>query len=184
MTAYEVVAQSVGIVAMTMNMLSFQQKEQRKLIVMQFFGSALFAVNMFMLGAFVGGFLNLIGAFRAIVYSNKEKFRADSKWWIFGFSCLYLLSYFLTFAVFDKETSTFNLVIEFLPIIAMLLTNIGFACKEAKSARILGLISCPCWLIYNISNFVLGGMICDTLVMISIIIGIVRLDIRRKNNDT
>ncbi len=180
MNAYEIVAQGIGIVAMTINMLSFQQKEQRKLILMQFFGTALFAVNMFMLGAIVGGLLNLIGAFRAIVYSNKKKFRADSKWWIVGFTCLYMLSYVLTFAVFGKEPTAKNFVIEFLPIIAMLATNIGFACKDAKAARILGLISCPPWLIYNIFNFVLGGMICDTLTMISIIIGMIRHDIRRK----
>ncbi len=180
MNPYEIAAQAVGIVAMTINVLSFQQKEQRKLILMQFFGTSLFVVNMFMLGAVVGGLLNLIGAFRAIVYSNKQKFRSDSKWWLFGFTCLYLLSYALTFVVFDTEPTTFNLVIEFLPIIAMFATNVGFACKDAKSARILGLISCPPWLIYNISKFVLGGMICDTFVMISIIIGIIRLDIKRK----
>ena len=65
MTTYEIIAQSIGIVAMTINIFSFQQKEQRKLIIMQFFGASLFAVNMFMIGAAVGGFLNLIGAFRA-----------------------------------------------------------------------------------------------------------------------
>ena len=145
---------------------------------------ALFAVNMFMLGAVAGGIMNLIGAFRAIVYSNKKTFRADSKWWIAGFTCLYLLSYVLTFTVFGKEPVAFNLVIEFLPMVAMFLTNVGFACKDAKSARILAFVSCPFWLAYNIVNFVLGGMICDVLNMVSIIIGMLRHDIRRKNNDT
>jgi hypothetical protein len=184
MNVYEIVAQGIGIVAMTINILSFQQKEQRNIIFMQIFGSALFAVNMFMLGAVAGGIMNLIGAFRAIVYSNKKTFRADSKWWIVGFTFVCMVFYVLTFTTFGKEPTAVNCVVEFLPMISMFVTNIGFACKDAKTVRKLSLVSCPPWLAYNIFNFVIGGMICDVLNMVSIIIGMLRHDIRRKNNDT
>ncbi len=183
MDTYEIVAQGIGIVAMSINILSFQQKEQRNIIFMQIFGSALFSVNMFMLNAVAGGIMNLIGAFRAVVYSNKKKFRADSKWWIVGFTCLCMIFYALTFIVFGKDPTPKNLVIEFLPMISMFVTNIGFACKDGKMVRLLGLISCPPWLIYNMVNFVIGGMICDVLNMVSIIIGMIRHDIKRTGNN-
>lgn len=181
MNLYDIIAQSIGIVAMTINIFSFQQKEQRKLIIMQFFGASLFAVNMFMIGATVGGFLNLIGAVRAVVYANKSKFHAENMLWLVGFIALYFLSYILTFTVFDKEPTLLNLFVEFLPIIGMTASNFGFFSTEAKTVRKLGLISSPSWLTYNIVNFALGGIICEILCMISIIIGIVRLDIRREN---
>lgn len=181
MTTYEIIAQTIGIVAMTINVFSFQQKEQRKLIIMQFFGASLFAVNMFMINAVVGGLLNLIGALRAIVYSNKQKLHADNKLWLVFFILLYAASYVLSFTVFGKDPSVKNLVVEILPIVGMVASNLGFCFKDAKTVRKLGLISSPSWLIYNIVNFALGGIICEILCFSSIIIGIIRLDIKRKN---
>lgn len=180
MTPYEIAAQTVGIVAMAINIFSFQQKEQRKLIIMQFFGASLFAVNMFMIGAIVGGFLNLIGAFRAVIYANKQKFHAENKLWLVFFIATYLLSYVLTFTVFQKEPTALNFIVEFLPIVGMTASNIGFFSKDAKTVRKLGLVSSPSWMTYNIVNNAIGGVICEIFCMISITIGIIRLDIKRK----
>lgn len=177
------IAQAIGIIAMAVNIISFQQKTQRRIIIMQFFGASLFAVNMFMLGAVVGGCLNLIGAIRAIIYANKAKFRADRPIWIVCFCLLYLASYVITFAVFDKEPTTANLIVEFLPIIGMTASHLGFYLSSAKTVRRLGLVSSPCWLAYNIVNFALGGIICEILCMISIIVGMVRLDIMKNKGE-
>lgn len=179
MEPYDIIAQSVGIVAMAMNILSYQQKKQRNIIIMQFFGASLFAVNMFMIGAVVGGFLNLVGAVRAMVYYNKERFRADRIVWVFGFGALYFVSYALTFFVFGKEPTAINLIVEFLPIIGMVATGIGFYLSDAGAVRRLGLISSPSWLVYNIFNFALGGIICEILALLSIFIGMLRHDRRR-----
>ncbi|MBQ3229611.1 MAG: YgjV family protein [Clostridia bacterium] len=176
MTAYEITAQAIGIVAMAINILSFQQKNQRTIIIMQLFGASLFAVNMFMIGATMGGFLNLIGAVRALVYSNKERFGTNKPVWVFVFCALYLASYVLTFAVFGKEPTAVNFIVEFLPLIGMTASGIGFYLSDAKAVRRLGMVSSPSWLVYNIVNFALGGIICEILCMISIIIGMLRLD--------
>ena len=176
METYEIIAQAIGIIAMSLNIISYQQKEQRKIIVMQLFGAALFAVNMFMIGATVGGILNAVGAARAVVYSNKKRFRADKLIWVFMFGILYLTSYALTFTVFGKEPTVTNIIVEFLPLIGMFATGIGFYLTDAKSVRRMGLISSPSWLIYNIFNFAIGGIICEILAIFSIIIGMIRHD--------
>lgn len=180
METYEIIAQAIGIIAMSINILSYQQKEQRKIIIMQLFGATLFAVNMFMIGATVGGILNAVGAVRAIVYSNKKKFRADTLIWVFGFGILYLTSYVLTFTVFGKEPTVTNIIVEFLPLIGMFATGIGFYLTDAKAVRRMGLISSPSWLIYNIFNVAIGGIICEILAIFSIIIGMIRHD-RKKS---
>lgn len=182
MDKYQIIAQTVGIVAMALNILSYQMKKQKSIIVMQFFGAALFTVNMFMIGAIVGGFLNAVGAVRALIYSNKQKFRADKFIWVLGFGVLYLVSYALTFLVFDKEPTKLNLIIEFLPIIGMFATGIGFYLKEARSVRRAGLVSSPSWLVYNIFNFAIGGIICEILALISIITAMYRLDKKKDDN--
>ena len=50
MTAYEITAQAIGIVAMAFNVLSYVQKSAKGLICFQLFGTILFATNYFMLG--------------------------------------------------------------------------------------------------------------------------------------
>ena len=54
------IAQGFGIAAMTMNCLSYQQKNRRTVLLFQRIGSILFAVNFFMLDAFAGALLNAV----------------------------------------------------------------------------------------------------------------------------
>lgn len=176
METYDIIAQSIGIVAMAINILSYQQKNQKNIIIMQLCGTSLFAVNMFMIGAVAGGCLNLIGALRALVYSNRKTFKADKLFWFFGFGALYLVAYALSFLVFGKEPILINFIIEFLPLIGMFSTGYAFYRDRAKTMRQMGLISSPSWLVYNVVNFALGGIICEILAMFSIVIGMIRHD--------
>ncbi len=178
MTTYDLIAQAVGIVAMAFNILSFQQKTHKGVISFQLVGSVLFAVNFFMLDAAVGGILNLAGALRAIVFMNREKFRADHILWLLFFSALFCSSYILTFTVFGKELTLFNAIIELLPVAAMIATTISFRLQNARAIRCFGLFSSPSWLIYNTVNFAIGAIICEVLSLCSIVIGLIRYDLR------
>ncbi len=182
MKPLEIIAQAIGIVAMAFNILSYQQKTQKKVIVCQLFGCTLFAINFLMLGATVGAILNMVGAVRAVVFMNKKKLHSDNIAWLIGFICIYILSYILTFTLFDKEVSLLNCIIEFLPVIGMTATTVSFRYTDAKTIRRFGLISSPSWLVYNIANFALGAIICEVLSLGSIIIGILRLDMAKKDS--
>ena len=179
MTAYEIVAQAIGIVAMLFKIFSFQQKTAKGAITMQLFCAALFSVNFFMLGATIGGMLNVLAVFRAIVFASKEKFRADHKAWLVLFIFLYIASYVLTFTVFKKPFEITSAVIELLPVIAMTADTISFRIGKAAAIRRWGLISSPGWLIYNISSLAVGAIICETISLVSIVIGIIRFDIKK-----
>ena len=180
METTEIIAQAIGIFAMAFNLFSYQQKTRKGAIIFQLFGTTLFTINFLMLGAMVGGLLNLVGAIRAIIFINKEKLKADHIAWLIGFIAVYFASYILTFTVFGKEATAFNLIIEFLPIIGMIATTISYRFSDAKSIRKFGLISSPAWLVYNIANMSVGAILCEVLSLSSIIIGIVRLDKKKK----
>lgn len=173
------IAQIFGILGMAMNVLSYQGKEKKTLILMQFFGSLFFAVNMFMLNAIMGGLLNTIGIARALIYSNSEKFKNVKRFNLL-FLLLYILSYIAIFTFFNKEATMFNLIVEVLPLIAMIATTVGFSMKKAANIRRLTLISSPSWLIYNCINFSLGGILCEVFSLVSVFIGILRYDIKKK----
>ena len=149
MDTQQIIAQVIGIVAMAMNIFSFQCKKQKNIITMQFFGAVLFTVNFFMLDAITGACLNFIAILRALVYSNKERFHGEKTIWAYLFSALFVATYPLAFFVFGKEPTVFNLIIEVLPVIAMVVTTISFQAKHAATVRKLALIGSPLWLVYN-----------------------------------
>ena len=172
---YIIIAQIIGILGMLMNVLSYQRRKKRDIIIMQLFGSIFFSVNMFMLNAMMGGLLNLIGIFRAVVYSNREKLRGI-KIWNTVFIALYALSYVVVFTLLAKPVTPFNLICELLPLVGMIATTLSFATTSASLVRKFALISSPAWLIYNCLNFALGGIICEVMSLISVAISIYRFD--------
>ena len=176
----EIVAQGIGIIAMAFNILAYQGKKQSTVIVCQLVGSLLFALNFFMLGAVIGGILNAISAVRAVIFLNKDKLKAEKNIWLYGFIVVYIVVYVLNFTVFSKEITALNMIVEFLPVVGMTALSVGYRMKKASDVRKMGLISSPAWLIYNIVVGSYGAIICETLTIISIFLGIFRHDKRKK----
>ncbi len=176
MKPIEIAAQCIGIVAMMFNILSYQGKSQKSVIILQLFGAALFSVNYLMLGAAVGGILNILGTIRAVVFLFKKQLKADRIPWLIAFLASYIAVYILNFTMFGKEITFYNLTVEILPVIGMVALNIGFRLKNAADVRKCGLISSPAWLIYNITVGSWGAIICEVLTLGSIFIGIFRHD--------
>ena len=176
MEPIEIIAQTIGVFAMAFNIGSYQQKQQKYIIALQLIGSTLFTVHFFMLGAFMGGLLNAVGIVRALVFLYKDKLRSEHIAWTIGFIAVYLLSYAATFTILEKPFNVQNALVEVLPVIGMTATTFAFRCKSAKSTRLLGLVSSPAWLIYNIVSVSVGAICCEVFSLISIAVGIWRLD--------
>ncbi len=179
----EIVAQIFGIIGMICNILVFQQKTHKRVLIWQFFAASVFAINYFLLGAVVGGMLNLVGALRSVVFFFKEKTKANSIYWLIFFICAFAIAYPLTFLLFGTEPSIKNFIIELLPVIAMIIATISLRLGSARAVRALGLISSPMWLTYNCFTGSIGAIASEILNLISIIVGIIRLDIKKNNKD-
>ena len=180
----EIIAHIFGIIGMIFNLLVFQQKTHKGVTLCQFFAAVAFCANYLMLGAFVGGILNLVGALRAAVFYFKEKTRANSIFWFVFFILAFVSSYPLTFLVFGTTPSVKNLIIELLPVIAMIIITISLRLGSAKAVRFMGLFSSPMWLTYNyISSGSIGAVASEIFNLISIVVGIIRFDIRREKKN-
>lgn len=175
-----IVAQIIGIIAMVANIVSYQFKKSSSIMLSQLIGSALFSVNYLMLNAPIGAILNFIGIFRALVYLNQHKIKLRKGYLIAIFILFYVISYACGFLVFQKEPTLPNLIVEILPVIGMSAITLGYSANNARRIRFLGLVNSPCWLIYNVICFSVGGILCETFALISIITGFVRHDIKRK----
>ncbi len=181
MTPTEIIAQIIGIFAMAFNIISYQGKKQGTVIALQLVGGTLFAINFLLLGAAVGGILNVIAVVRAILFLLKDKLKTEKLPWFILFLCSYVTVYILSFTVFGVEPTPFNFVIESLPVIGMTALNVGFRLKNASDVRKCGLVSSPAWLIYNVAAGSWGAILCETFTLISIGVGMLRHD--KKKND-
>ena len=176
----ELIAQLVGIAAMGFIILSYQKKTRSGVIGFQLWGAAFFALNFLLLGAPMGCIMNILAAVRAVVFLNREKLNANHPAWLAGFIATYLISYGLTFTVFGKDITFYNLIVEALPVIGMIAATLSFRKQDAAVIRRYALVSSPCWLLYNIAVFSLGAILCEVMSLGSILIGIYRLD-RKKD---
>ena len=175
----EITAQIFGIIGMIFNLLVFQQKTHKGVTLCQFFAAVTFAANYLMLGAFVGGILNLVGAFRAAVFYFKDKTHANHVVWLIIFILAFASSYPLTFLAFGTKPSVQNLIIEVLPVIAMIIITVSLRLGSAKAVRFMGLFSSPMWLTYNVFSGSIGAIASEILNLISMVVGIIRFDIKR-----
>ena len=180
MEPLEILAQIIGFAGLAMNCLSYQCKTKRALILTQLFGSFFFVLHFGLLGAVMGCMLNLIGTARALVFSNKDRLHADHPLWLVLFILLYATTYVLTFTVFEERVTFPNLLLQSLPTIAMVVSTVSFRTKNAATVRKLSLFSSPLWLVYNVVNLSISGVLTEAISLISIITGILRLD-RRKS---
>ena len=175
--------QAIGIVAMVLNIVAFQFKSKRNILLCMFAGSALFAVNMFMLGAVMGGIMNVLSVARSLVYMKKDSLPIQIKAVNAIFVSAYLISYLLSFTLLGTEPSARNLILELLPVIGMSAMTLAFAGNNAKIIRLSGFISSPCWLVYNVFNMAIGGILCETFGLVSIISSLIRIDILGKKEE-
>lgn len=178
---YDIIAQTIGILAMIVAICSFQQRTQKKIVLFQFVSSILFSTHFFMIGAITGGILNAIGIVRAAIFSKRDtKAWAAHPVWIYIFSGIFLGVYVLNFTFLGTAPILRNFLLEILPVIGMVATTVAFRMKKAAHVRIFSLISSPLWLVYNVANFSLGGILTEAFSLCSIVVGMLRLDIRKK----
>lgn len=175
MILWDFVAQAFGIVAMCTMILSYQFKSKRALLLCQLLGAVFFAVNLFMLGALVGGIMNIIAVIRAMIYMKKDSIKISIHLVSAIFIAIYALSYALTFTLLGTEPTARNLILELLPIIGMITMTFAFSGNNPNTIRICGFINSPCWLIYHVFNDSIGGLLCEVFSITSVILALIRL---------
>ena len=76
-------------------------------------------------------------------------------------------------------TATWKSCWDLLPIAGSLLSTIALWMKSEKKIRLISLTVGPCWLLYNLVIGAWAGALNEVLAMTSIVIGLIRNDIRK-----
>ena len=168
-----ILAQGVGLVATCIAFLSFQCKDTRKLFLYQMLSAAVWALHFGLLGASTGLLLNVAGMIRCIFLYN-----ADKRW---ARSNVSMVLVTLLMAVCGIITWSGWICV--LPIIAMVVGTPVMWQQKGKLLRWVQLfIISPFWLIYNISNASIAGILTESLNMISVVVSLVRFRNQKLEN--
>lgn len=165
-----IAAQLVGFAGAAAYFLVFQMKRRKSILGLNVLAASIFILHFSLLGAYTGAAMNIVCALRCVIYYYSDKEWAKSKIWLAVFIGVSVILGVLTWS--DAYSA--------LPLAAMIITSVSFWLKNEKHIRMLTLPSQPCWLIYNVHNGSVSGIVTDLVILISIIISIVRYDIFKK----
>ncbi len=163
-------AQIVGMVALLINVLSYQFNERKKILAMQFFSGAFFTLHYFLLGAHAGAVTNLLSMLRALCFSYRGRYKWASH------SALPVI---FVIASLVSTIFTYQNLLSVVPTIAFTFNSVALWSNRPKITRIFTIPNNLLFLIYNIANTSYSGIISDTFVLVSLLIAFIRFDILR-----
>ncbi len=169
MDPINMIAQGFGLVGMAFAFWSFQRKENNAFFILQALCGVMFAINFGMIGAVSGMLFNIAGILRGVLFR-----KSDRVMWKFFLVEIAFLACVLVSLIFYTKGA--------LQIVLSLFTYVGLAVGtyvmwtgSGKNIRYVQLfLVSPSWLIYNVVNFTLGGILCETFNMVSTIISFIR----------
>lgn len=161
------IAQILGFIATGLNLIIYSRNKRKSIITFLMISAMFFTAHYFLLGAYTGAALNLICVLRSAVFLNNDKKWAKSKFWLWFFIGVCALSGILTWKAWYS----------ILPPVGMILSTVSNWMKSETKIRLITFPSSPCWLIYNIINHSVAGIITECIVMTSLSISIIRFDI-------
>lgn len=166
------VAQILGVLAFILSAVSFQAKSFKMINILKIISQILFTVQYFMLGAFTAMFMNMFSFLRGIIYIDLEKKNKSTVLAQIVFSVIFIVLGIITW----------DGIICVLAMMGTVIQTIAFGNKNPAKIRLINLPTCFMWMVYNLHYSSLGGLLSDIFSFISIIIGLIRLDIPEYKN--
>lgn len=159
---YTIIAQIIGLIGSAVMILSYQIKKPKSFILVQGLGGTLFAINFFMLGAYTGALLNGINILRSLLMTKVKKHRQLVP--------IFLIAIYIVATIF-----TYNGLISIAVLIAQSVGTISFYINNDKIMKLSSLIVVsPLWLVHNIVTRSIGGVLCEAVSIVSLIVYIIR----------
>lgn len=131
-----------------------------------------FAMQYLFLKAFSGCFMNVVCVIRNFIFNRYGNGKVPFYWLIIVILAMMLLAIY-----------SYSGLIGLLPCIACILYSWAVWQNNLKITRIIEIISCSLYIIYNIKVLAFAGLISTLIEMTSAIIAIYRYDIKKDINN-
>lgn len=169
MDVKDIIAQGFGIAGLVIIVSSFQCKKNKNFFLMQGTGSLMFFVNFILIGAYAGALFNLTNLVRGLLFSKNSK----KVWKLALVLCLYTICYIFSVALIWGDG--FMVFISTLPYVALIIMSVLMWIGNGKHIRYFQFwLMSPSWIVHNIFNFTLGGILCEIFNMVSVVVSFIR----------
>ena len=163
-SATEIAGQLVGIVAIILGFISYQTKTKRGLLIAQSATAAVFCLHYGLLGAFSGMAVNAVNIVRNTVYELTSKNEKAQRWVPIAvviiqctICCFMWEAWYSVFVLLGQGISSYCM-----------------SFKNPQNVRKSILVTCPLVLVYDAFASSIGGIIYESVAIVSAIIGIIR----------
>ena len=161
-----ILSQIIGFLAVTLFLLSYQQKKRKNIILLNVVSRALYIVQYLLLGAFEGAVLDILGAVSSVVAAKKDVgFLKKHTRLCVGIMDLLIVGVGLL--LYESPLSL-------LPIAGVLLHTTAFWINDERIIRRVSLLGSPFWLVYNFASRAYGSAVGDALTMVSIVTAMIK----------
>lgn len=160
------IANIFGALGIASTFLIYQQKTRTGLILSKLLSDVIWFLHYFLLSAYSGAAIAVIGIVRELIFVNKEKKWAKHPFWL----------YFFLVLSFGCAYFTWKNVFSILPCIASAVSVISFWIGKPKLSRLLSYPISACMLSYDIAVGSVMGIINEIFTIGSSVIGYLRLD--------
>lgn len=164
-----IIANIIGILAVALFVLSYQQKTRRGIILCNILSRGLYVVQYLLLGAFEGAVLDILGMGVSLL-AQKKDIPAIKKYLpavIIGTDLI----------VVGVGLCLYESIFSLLPICGVLLHTGAFWMTRERRIRAVSFLGSPFWFVYNLVSRAYGSAIGDAMTMVSIAVAIVRYDV-------
>ena len=169
MNTREIIAQIFGLIGLVIIVSSFQCKKNRNFFLLQGIGSFAFVINFLLINAYAGALFNLTNLIRGLLFSKEDK----KVWKLVLVLTLYTVCF--AFSIFLSWGNTFMIFIASLPYVTLMVMSVLMWLSDGKYIRYFQVtLMSPAWIIHNIFNFSLGGILCESFNMVSTIVSFIR----------
>lgn len=163
------VAQIFGICGLLFTVISYQERNNKRFFIKQGIAGLMFFVNFMLIGAFSGALFNLVNLVRGTLLSKNDK----KPWRLILIEVLYTACFL--FSIMLTLDKPFQIFLSALTYFTLVLMTVFMWKGNGKHIRYFQLAAVsPSWLIHNMFNFSLGGILCEIFCMISVIVSFVR----------
>ena len=176
MSVSPIITQSIGFVAVTAFILSYQIKSNHWLFLLQLIGSALFCLQFFLLNAFSGCLSLAVNILRNALMMKYNDWKLV-RWK----GCPVIIT--VLFAVI--LVLTWDGPVSLLAFIASVSSTFVYWTDSPRNIRLVNLVcASPCWLIYDIIVHSWGGLLSESITLVSILVSIIRFGWKGLDKDT
>ena len=161
----EMVIQAIGFIGVAFFISSYQMRSNQSLFFFQLIGCLVFTAQFLIMGAYTGALSLIVNILRNLLLLKINDWKwVKSKVTLTG---IILLLIAVTAYTWDGPLSL-------LPLLSVGISSIGYWTNNAQKIRLSQMFASPCTLVYDAVIHSWGGVLNESIALISILVSICR----------